>query len=56
MAGHGFHVHGPHDHEVEHAAHPGDAFSGRIAVMTAILATVGAFFAAPWAVPRRTTR
>lgn len=44
MSGHGFHVHGPHDHEVEHAAHGGDAFSGKIAVMTAILATVGALF------------
>lgn len=41
----GFHVHGPHDHAVEHAAHDGlDSFSGRIAVMTAILATVGALF------------
>jgi hypothetical protein len=36
------HVHGPHDHEVEHAAHSGDPFAGRIAVMTAIFATVGA--------------
>lgn len=44
MSGHGFHVHGPHDHEVEHAAHGGDDFSSRIAVMTAILATVGALF------------
>jgi hypothetical protein len=40
----GFHVHGPHDHAVEHAGHDGDKFSGRIAVMTAILATVGALF------------
>ncbi len=41
----GFHVHGPHDHAVEHAAHDGlDSFSGRIAVMTAILATIGALF------------
>lgn len=40
-----FHVHGPHDHELEHAAsHGGDKFSGRIAVATAILATVGAIF------------
>jgi Domain of unknown function (DUF4337) len=39
-----FHVHGPHDHEVEHAGHSGDPFSGRIAVMTAILATIGALF------------
>jgi hypothetical protein len=37
-----FHVHGPHDHEIEHAAQHGDAFSGRIAVMTAIFATLGA--------------
>src|SRR5450432_3712355 len=38
----GFHVHGPHDHEVEHQAHSGDGFAARVAVMTAILATVGA--------------
>lgn len=37
-----FHVHGPHDHEVEHAAHSRDPFSARIAVMTAIFATLGA--------------
>jgi len=41
-----FHVHGPHDHELEHAASHGNAdpFSGRIAVTTAILATIGALF------------
>jgi cell division protein FtsB len=39
-----FHAHGPHDHEVEHAAHSGDPFAGRIAVMTAIFATIGALF------------
>ena len=39
-----FHVHGPHDHEVEHAMHSREAFSSRIAVMTAILATIGALF------------
>ena len=47
MSGHGFHVHGPHDHELEHAAHHGsggDGFAGTIAVTTAILATVGALF------------
>ncbi|MFZ6766081.1 DUF4337 domain-containing protein [Undibacterium sp. Di26W] len=44
MSGHGFHVHGPHDHELEHAAHSNDDFSSRIAVMTAIMATVGALF------------
>jgi Domain of unknown function (DUF4337) len=49
----GFHVHGPHDHAIEHAAQGGhgahaaddDNFSGRIAMITAILATVGALFA-----------
>jgi hypothetical protein len=40
----GFHVHGPHDHAVEHEARHGDAFAGRIAVMTAIFATIGALF------------
>ena len=46
MSGHGFHVHGPHDHAVEHAAEHGnnDGFAGSIAVATAILATVGALF------------
>jgi Domain of unknown function (DUF4337) len=44
MSGHGFHVHGPHDHAVEHAAHRSDNFSNKIAVMTALLATVGALF------------
>jgi Na+/glutamate symporter len=45
MSEHGFHVHGPHDHEVEHAAaHDRDPFAARIAVMTAIFATIGAFF------------
>ena len=39
-----FHVHGPHDHAVEHATEHGDAFAGRIAVMTAIFATIGALF------------
>jgi hypothetical protein len=42
MSGHGFHVHGPHDHAVEHGAHGGDSLASRIAVMTAILSTVGA--------------
>jgi hypothetical protein len=45
MSEHGFHVHGPHDHAVEHVAeHGGDGFSNKIAVMTAVLATVGALF------------
>jgi len=42
----GFHVHGPHDHELEHAAHgSADSFAGKLAVVTAVLATVGAMFA-----------
>ena len=52
MSGHGFHVHGPHDHALEHAAHGGahgghgdDAsMTNQIAMFTAILATVGALF------------
>ncbi len=47
MSGSGFHVHGPHDHHVEHAAQHGDkdSFAGMIAVATAILATIGTLFA-----------
>ncbi len=45
MSEDGFHVHGPHDHALEHAAHePAGSFSGRLAVATAILATVAAIF------------
>lgn len=47
MSGQGFHVHGPHDHELEHAAQGGHASGGmiaQIAVVTAIIATVGAIF------------
>ncbi|RLJ68603.1 DUF4337 domain-containing protein [Sulfurisoma sediminicola] len=45
MSGHGFHVHGPHDHHVEHVAqHGGDEFTSRLAVLTAVLSTVGAVF------------
>ena len=38
-----FHVHGLHDHELEHATAEGHA--GQLAVITAVLATVGAIFA-----------
>jgi len=45
MSGHGFHVHGPHDHEMEHAAkHDPEGMAGQLAVITAVLATVGAIF------------
>ena len=52
MSSDGFHVHGPHDHELEHAAqgdhgaaaHEGGGMIAQIAVITAIIATVGALF------------
>ena len=46
MSADGFHVHGPHDHELEHAAAHStpDSFAGQLAVITAVLATVGAIF------------
>ena len=38
-----FHVHGPHDHEVEHATqHGAGGMIGQLAVITAVLATIGA--------------
>jgi Na+/glutamate symporter len=46
MSGSGFHVHGPHDHELEHAAqHEPKGMAGQLAVITAVLATIGAMFA-----------
>jgi Na+/glutamate symporter len=53
MSGAGFHVHGPHDHELEHArehaqghaASHGDSMTNQIALFTAVIATVGAIFA-----------
>lgn len=54
MSGQGFHVHGPHDHELEHAASGGhgdvaghgssSGMTSQIAVCTAVIATVGAIF------------
>ena len=50
MSGQGFHVHGPHDHALEHAAQgehhgeEGGSFTSQIALFTAIIATVGAMF------------
>src|SRR5881392_1166313 len=50
----GFHVHGPHDHELEHAAQhgaeghhgvAGGSLTNQVAMFTAIIATVGAIFA-----------
>ncbi len=46
MSGGGFHVHGPHDHALEHEAQAEPhGMAGRLAVATAIIATVGALFA-----------
>ena len=57
MSGGGFHVHGPHDHELEHARSGGHgehhdhgdaaakAMTSKIAMFTAVIATVGAIFA-----------
>lgn len=46
MSEEGFHVHGPHDHELEHAAqHEPKGMAGQLAVATAVIATVGAIFA-----------
>ncbi len=45
MSNHGFHAHGPHDHELEHQsqAEP-HGMAGRLAVATALIATIGAIF------------
>ncbi|MFP3693634.1 DUF4337 family protein, partial [Burkholderia sp. SIMBA_048] len=41
-----YEVHGPHDHAIEHAGgHGGDNSASRLAVMTAVLASVGAIAA-----------
>ena len=46
MSGAGFHVHGPHEHELEHAAqHEPKGLAGQLAVATAVIATIGAIFA-----------
>jgi Na+/glutamate symporter len=55
MSGGSFHVHGPHDHELEHATQHaaegghhgtgGGSMINQIAMFTAVIATVGAIFA-----------
>lgn len=42
MSEDGFHVHGAHDHALEHQAHGGDNLSLQVAVFTAVLAAAGA--------------
>ena len=51
MSGGSFHVHGPHDHEIEHATQhaashggAGERMTNQIAIFTAVIATVGAIF------------
>src|SRR4051812_3430901 len=52
MSGAGFHVHGPHEHEMEHAIEHAGAHGeagqanmvNQIAMVTAVIATVGAIF------------
>ena len=41
MSGHGVHVHGPHDHAVEHEGQK-RGLGQQVAIFTAVLATVGA--------------
>jgi uncharacterized protein DUF4337 len=41
MSGHGIHVHGAHDHAVEHEAQKG-GLGQQVAIFSAVLATVGA--------------
>ena len=42
MSQHHIHVHGAHDHALEHKAQQGDELAQRIAIFTALLATIGA--------------
>ena len=42
MSGSEFHVHGAHEHAVEHEAHHGPGLGQSVAIFTAILASIGA--------------
>lgn len=42
MSEDGFHIHGAHEHELEHHAQAGDGLAGQVAIFTAVLATLGA--------------
>ena len=48
MSKHGFHIHGPHDHELEavnhEASHSVSPMNNQIAMFTAVIATIGALF------------
>jgi hypothetical protein len=42
MSGHDFHVHGAHEHAVEHEAQHGPGLAQYVAIFTAVLSTLGA--------------
>ncbi len=42
MSGHDFHVHGAHEHAVEHDAQHGPGLAQYVAIFTAVLSTLGA--------------
>ncbi len=42
MSGHDFHVHGAHEHALEHEAQHGPGLAQYVAIFTAVLSTVGA--------------
>lgn len=42
MSEHGFHVHGAHEHELEHHAMAGPGLAQYVAIFTAIMSTIGA--------------
>lgn len=42
MSGHDFHVHGAHEHELEHEAQHGPGLAQYVAIFTAVLSTLGA--------------
>lgn len=42
MSEHDFHVHGAHEHAVEHESHKGPGLAQYIAIFTAVLSTIGA--------------
>lgn len=42
MSEDGFHVHGAHEHELEHHAQGGEGLAGQVAIFTAVLASLGA--------------
>ncbi len=52
MSGHDFHVHGAHEHALEHEAQHGPGLAQYVAIFTAVLSTVGAIVSYQAAPPR----